>query len=94
MPDFVPRFAREPWHEMSGMNVGGLSLWQRLRAETGQVWEDGTFKEDGGATKPVLFDADITVHQIVTDLSAMKVWLKIPQKTSWREVDPKNLFTG
>ena len=56
--------------------------------------DDGTFKENGGATKPVLFDADITVHQIVTDLSELKVWLKIPQKTDWREVDLKAMFTG
>jgi hypothetical protein len=56
--------------------------------------DDGTFKENGGATKPVLFDADITVHQIVTDLSELKVWLKIPQKTEWREVDLKELFNG
>ena len=55
--------------------------------------EDGTFKENGGATKPKKFDADITVHQIVTDLSELKVWLKIPQKTDWREVDLKKLFT-
>ena len=56
--------------------------------------DDGTFKDNGGATKPVLFDADITIHQIVTDLSELKVWLKIPQKTDWREVDLKELFTG
>src|SRR5210317_1289993 len=55
--------------------------------------EDGTFKKNGGATKPKKFDADITVHQIVTDLSKMKVWLKIPQKTDWREVDLNDLFT-
>ncbi|MDH4004933.1 MAG: C45 family autoproteolytic acyltransferase/hydrolase, partial [Gammaproteobacteria bacterium] len=56
--------------------------------------DDGTFKKNGGATKPKKFDADITVHQIVTDLSELKVWLKIPQKTDWREVDLKKLFTG
>jgi len=55
--------------------------------------DDGTFKENGGCTKPKKFDADITVHQIVTDLSELKVWLKIPQKTEWREVDLKTLFT-
>src|SRR5210317_13999 len=54
--------------------------------------DDGTFKENGGCTKPKKFDADITVHQIVEDLSAMKVWLKIPQKTEWREVDMKKMF--
>jgi hypothetical protein len=46
--------------------------------------DDGTFKENGGATKPKKFDADITVHQIVTDRSELKLWLKIPQKTDWR----------
>ena len=56
--------------------------------------EDGTFKENGGATKPKKFDADITVHQIVTDLTKLKVWLKVPQKTDWREVDLKKLFNG
>jgi len=56
--------------------------------------EDGTFKENGGATKVKKIDADITVHQIVTDLSELKVWLKIPQKTDWREVDLKKLFAG
>jgi hypothetical protein len=56
--------------------------------------DDGTFKENGGATKPVLFDADITVHQIVTDLTELKVWLKIPQKTDWRQVDLGELFTS
>ena len=56
--------------------------------------DDGTFKENGGATKPELFDADITVHQIVTDLSARIVWLKVPQKTGWREVDLNAVFTS
>jgi len=55
--------------------------------------DDGTFKKNGGATKPKKFDADITVHQIVTDLSELKVWLKIPQKTEWREVNLKEMFT-
>jgi len=50
--------------------------------------------KSGGATKPKKFDADITVHQIVTDLSELKIWLKIPQKTDWREIDLKELFTG
>lgn len=39
-------------------------------------------------------DADITVHPIATDLSELKVWLNIPQKTDWREVDLKRLFSG
>ena len=29
----------------------------------------------------------------VTDLSELKVCLKTPQKTEWREVDLKKLFT-
>ena len=56
--------------------------------------DDGTFKENGGATKVKKIDADITVHQIVTDLRELKVWLKIPQKTDWREIDLKELFSG
>ena len=54
--------------------------------------KDGTFKEDGGATKPTKIDADLTVHQIVTDLNDLQVWLKIPQKTDWRHVDLKALL--
>ena len=53
---------------------------------------DGTFKENGGPTKPTKLDADITDHQIVTDLGKLQVWLKIPQKTQWRHVDLKALF--
>ena len=54
--------------------------------------KDGTFRENGGATKPTKIDADLTVHQIVTDLNQLQVWLKIPQKTDWRHVDLKALL--
>jgi hypothetical protein len=57
--------------------------------------EDGTFKKDGGATKPTKQDADLTNYQIVTDLNEQQVWLKIPQagKGDWRHVDLKAMFT-
>jgi hypothetical protein len=56
--------------------------------------EDGTFKKNGGATKPTTQDADLTCHQMVTDLSSMEIWLKVPQKTDWRHVDLKMLFSN
>lgn len=54
--------------------------------------EDGTFRDIGGATKPTKQDADLTDHQIVTDLKDRKVWLKIPLKTDWRLVDLNDVF--
>lgn len=54
--------------------------------------EDGTFRENGGATKPTKIDADLTDHQMVTDLSSLKVWLKIPLKTDWRFIDLNDMF--
>lgn len=55
--------------------------------------KDGTFMENGGATKPTKIDADLTVHQIVSDLNELQVWVKIPQKTDWRHVDLKALLS-
>ncbi|MFZ0258072.1 MAG: hypothetical protein WAN46_21095 [Gammaproteobacteria bacterium] len=56
--------------------------------------EDETFKENGGATKPAQLDADLTNYQVVSDLSNLEVWLKLPPlKTEWRHVDLKSLFT-
>ena len=54
--------------------------------------DDGTFKENGGPTKPTKQDADLTNHQIVTNPKTLDVWLKIPLKTEWRHVDLKTLF--
>jgi hypothetical protein len=56
--------------------------------------EDGTFKKNGGATKPTQLDADLTDHQIVTNLSTLDTWVKIPLQTEWRHVDLKALFTS
>jgi hypothetical protein len=56
---------------------------------------DGSFMENGGATKPRNQDSDITVYQIVADLSNLEVWLKIPPqqaRTDWRHIDLKPLF--
>jgi len=55
--------------------------------------EDGTFKENGGVTKPSKQDADLTNFQMVSDLSNLEVWLKVPpRQTDWRHVDLKPLF--
>jgi hypothetical protein len=59
--------------------------------------EDGSYTKDGGATKPTKIDADQTTHQIVTDVSERKIWLKIPNptyKTDWIPVDLKPLWNG
>lgn len=56
--------------------------------------EDGTFKKNGGATKPTQLDADLTDHQIVTNLGTLDTWVKIPLQTEWRHVDLKALFTA
>ena len=56
--------------------------------------QDGTFRENGGVTKPTKQDADLTDHQIVTKPSELQVWVKIPLQTEWRHIDLKTLFTG
>lgn len=40
--------------------------------------EDGSFAEEGGATKPAKQDADLTNHQMVTDVKRRAIWMKIP----------------
>ena len=57
--------------------------------------EDGTFKKNGGCTKPTKQDADQTTHQMVTDLAQRIVWLKVPNPkylTDWVEIDLKKLW--
>lgn len=56
--------------------------------------EEGLFTEKGGPTKPTLQDVDVTNYQTVTDLNELQVWLKIPLKGDWRQVDLKALFDG
>ncbi|ANQ52587.1 hypothetical protein MY04_5255 [Flammeovirga sp. MY04] len=57
--------------------------------------EDGTFKENGGCTKPSLQDADLTNYQTVFDINDQKVWIKIPVPeyfADWTEIDLKKLW--
>jgi hypothetical protein len=58
--------------------------------------EDGSFKKNGGCTKPTKQDADQTTHQMVTDIAQRKVWLKVPNPkylTDWVEIDLKELWS-
>ncbi|NLR93986.1 C45 family autoproteolytic acyltransferase/hydolase [Flammeovirga agarivorans] len=57
--------------------------------------KDNSFKENGGSTKPMLQDTDITNYQTVFDIDGQKVWLKIPVPgyyADWTELDLKELF--
>jgi len=38
--------------------------------------EDGSFVENGGCTKPTKQDADLTTHQMITDVNRRTVWMK------------------
>lgn len=52
--------------------------------------EDGTFAENGGCTKPLKQDADLTNHTVVTDVKARKMWIKVPVPEhfqDWTEID-------
>lgn len=58
--------------------------------------EDGSFAHNGGCTKPTKQDADLTNHQVVTDVKARKMWLKVPVPdffADWTEVDLKELWS-
>ena len=58
--------------------------------------EDGTFKKNGGCTKPTKQDADQTTHQMVTDVAQRIIWLKVPNPkylTDWVEIDLKKLWS-
>jgi hypothetical protein len=57
--------------------------------------EDGTFKKNGGATKPTNQDADLTNYTVVSDLNTLETWVKLPPpevKTDWRYINLKTLF--
>lgn len=57
--------------------------------------EDGSFAENGGCTKPTKQDADLTTHQMVTDVKDRSVWLKVPVPTffaDWIEIDLTKLW--
>jgi len=50
-----------------------------------EIFDLTLFTDDG---------VDLTNYQIVTDLNALQVWLKIPRKGDWRLIDLKALFAG
>ncbi|NNL35216.1 MAG: hypothetical protein HKP35_05315 [Silicimonas sp.] len=57
--------------------------------------EDGTFAENGGCTKPTKQDADLTNHQMVTDVKRRAIWMKVPVPdyfADWTAVDLKDLW--
>lgn len=57
--------------------------------------EDGSFAENGGATKPRQQDADLTTHQVVTDVGQRVMWLKVPVPdyfADWTIFDLKELW--
>ncbi len=57
--------------------------------------EDGSFAENGGATKPTKQDADLTTHQMVADVKNRAVWLKVPVPgyfADWTEIDLNELW--
>ncbi|NLR91453.1 C45 family autoproteolytic acyltransferase/hydolase [Flammeovirga agarivorans] len=57
--------------------------------------EDGSFKENGGSTKPALQDADLTVYQTVFDIHNQKVWMKVPVPeyfADWTEINLNELW--
>lgn len=57
--------------------------------------DDGKFAENGGCTKPTKIDADLTTHQIVTDVKRRQVWVKVPRPeylTDWTHFDLNALW--
>lgn len=57
--------------------------------------EDGSFVENGGCAKPTKQDADLTTHQMVTDVNQRKVWMKVPVPdffADWTSIDLKELW--
>ncbi len=57
---------------------------------------DGTFAENGGATKPTVQDADSTNYQTVVDVQRRQMWLKVPAPTAfadWTHFDLATLWS-
>lgn len=55
--------------------------------------QDGSFKENGGVTKPTNQDVDLTNYQIVTNLDEQQLWVKLPAlEGDWAHIDVKALF--
>ncbi|MDR9827506.1 C45 family peptidase [Vibrio sp. FNV 38] len=56
---------------------------------------DGSFKQNGGVTKPTNQDVDLTNYQVVADLNALQMWVKLPalgQNPGWAHIDVQSLF--
>jgi hypothetical protein len=56
---------------------------------------DGSFKENGGVTKPINQDVDLTNYQVVADLNELQMWVKLPalgSDTNWAHIDVRSLF--
>lgn len=57
--------------------------------------QDGSFKENGGVTKPTNQDVDLTNYQTVADLNELQLWVKLPalgEESDWAHIDVKSLF--
>ena len=57
--------------------------------------EDGTFAENGGATKPTKQDADSTNYQTVFDVKRRQLWMKVPAPdyfADWTHFDLNELW--
>ena len=51
---------------------------------------DGNFKDNGGVTKPTNQDVDLTNYQVVADLNALQMWVKLPaldNNGGWVHID-------
>ncbi len=56
---------------------------------------NGKLAVNGGCTKPINQDEDITVHQVVTDVKRRQMWLKRPSPAvfaDWTHFDLKELW--
>ncbi|KUJ73291.1 C45 family autoproteolytic acyltransferase/hydolase [Ruegeria profundi] len=55
--------------------------------------EDGSFRENGGPTKPKKQDADLTNYTIAADLNNLQLWVRLPPSNGeWQHFDLKALF--
>jgi hypothetical protein len=57
--------------------------------------DSGNLLPNGGCTKPVNHDEEVTVHQVVTDVKRRQMWLKVPVPSvyaDWTHVDLKVLW--
>ncbi len=55
--------------------------------------EDGSFRENGGPTKPKKQDADLTNYTIAADLNNLQLWVRLPPSSGdWQHFDLKALF--